>query len=559
MSAERIGSGVQENTSGQGKGTELPDELKGLNWGAFFFNWVWGLFNSTYIALLVLGLPLGGMVSGFVLLILGFDKLGNALIAVFFAGGLAMVFVLLFKGNKWAWANKSWDDHDHFRRVQRKWGWAALIFVLLTPPAVAGGFMTVFSLMKNSEPYKMGHEMMRQHPEAVKILGKPIEGSWWMTGNIDLSGSSGTADFAHSVSGPNDEGTLYITAVMKDGQWRLTKLFLNTEKAQKRLNLLAGPDQPQIDKAFDLHKEGNYAAALAIFMSLADKGHPIALKNLGAMHENGQGVPKNQDEAAKWYLRSAEKGFHEAQFIMGIRYENGIGVSRDDKEAIKWYLLAAAQDHAKAMNNVGVMYGDGRGAAKDIVTAYMWFSLAHQRGFTPAKRGLNHYARQMTPEQIAQAEGMAKAWTPENMSPVKTMAPKAEAKPAAEPAAKPAMKEKEKPGLVTVRELKMLAAKGDTDAQVRLGDLHLTGNGVFKNGSLAATWYQRAAEKGNAMGQYRIALMYLDGVYLPMDPKEARKWLKKAAQQGHAGARKTLKTRLGETPPPVIKSKPDKK
>lgn len=33
MSAERIRSQVQDDTSGQGKGTELPDELKGLNWG----------------------------------------------------------------------------------------------------------------------------------------------------------------------------------------------------------------------------------------------------------------------------------------------------------------------------------------------------------------------------------------------------------------------------------------------------------------------------------------------------------------------------------------------
>ena len=47
MSAERIRSQVQDDTSGQGKGTELPDELKGLNWG-------WGLFNKTTIALLML-------------------------------------------------------------------------------------------------------------------------------------------------------------------------------------------------------------------------------------------------------------------------------------------------------------------------------------------------------------------------------------------------------------------------------------------------------------------------------------------------------------------------
>ena len=47
--------------------------------------------------------------------------------------------------------------------------------------------------------------------------------------------------------------------------------------------------------------------------------------------------------------------------------------------------------------------------------------------------------------------------------------------------------------------------------------------------------------------------MYLNGVHLPRDAKEAVKWLKKAAQQGHAGARETLVTRLGETPPPVMK------
>lgn len=122
-------------------------------------------------------------------------------------------------------------------------------------------------------------------------------------------------------------------------------------------------------------------------------------------------------------------------------------------------------------------------------------------------------------------------------------------------AANPAMKEKGKPDLTAVRQLKVQAAKGNTDAQVRLGDLYLTGKGVFKNGSLAATWYQTAAEKGNALGQYKIAIMYLEGVYLPLDSKEAGKWLKKAARQGHAGARETLVIRLGETPPPVMKPK----
>ena len=139
---------------------------------------------------------------------------------------------------------------------------------------------------------------------------------------------------------------------------------------------------------------------------------------------------------------------------------------------------------------------------------------------------------------------------------------------AQKPDAKLAIKEKGKPGLdairagagrgeaAAIRQLKVLAQKGNTDAQVLLGGLYLTGKGEFKNGSLAGTWYQSAAEKGNAEGQYKIAIIYLNGVHLPLDPKEAGIWLKNAAQQGHPGAREALVMRLGETPPPVIKPKP---
>ena len=33
---------------------EIPPELDRWNWGAFFLNWIWGIGNSTFIALLTL-------------------------------------------------------------------------------------------------------------------------------------------------------------------------------------------------------------------------------------------------------------------------------------------------------------------------------------------------------------------------------------------------------------------------------------------------------------------------------------------------------------------------
>ena len=55
-----------ENNSGQGKNSTLPPEIKGWNWGAFFLNWIWGIGNSTFIALLMF-VPIVNFAMPFVL------------------------------------------------------------------------------------------------------------------------------------------------------------------------------------------------------------------------------------------------------------------------------------------------------------------------------------------------------------------------------------------------------------------------------------------------------------------------------------------------------------
>jgi len=84
-----------ENTTAQGTSAAVPPEIKKWNWGAFFLNWIWGLGNKTYIALLCF-IPFVNIV---------------------------MIFVLGAKGSEWAWRNKQWDSVEHFRSVQKKWAW----------------------------------------------------------------------------------------------------------------------------------------------------------------------------------------------------------------------------------------------------------------------------------------------------------------------------------------------------------------------------------------------------------------------------------------------------
>jgi len=44
----------------------IPAEIDRWNWGAFLLNWVWGVGNNTFIALLTF-IPIFGLVMPFVL------------------------------------------------------------------------------------------------------------------------------------------------------------------------------------------------------------------------------------------------------------------------------------------------------------------------------------------------------------------------------------------------------------------------------------------------------------------------------------------------------------
>lgn len=88
------------------EGTEIEKELSKWNWGAFFLNWFWGIFNKSYLALF-------------------------ALIPVF---GCLWAWVCGVEGNKWAWENKRWESIEHFRKDQREW--AMIGTVILGIPSI---------------------------------------------------------------------------------------------------------------------------------------------------------------------------------------------------------------------------------------------------------------------------------------------------------------------------------------------------------------------------------------------------------------------------------------
>jgi hypothetical protein len=164
------------------------------------------------------------------------------------------------------------------------------------------------------------------------------------------------------------------------------------------------------------HGEGasqDYGEAVKWFRKAADQGNAVAQFNLGVMYRNGQGVSQNYAESFQWYQSAADQGNLEAQMAVASMYHAGQGVPQNDAEALKWFGKAADQGNTDAQELVGFMYLHGKGTPKDHVRAYVWFNLSASQGNKDAAKYRDQTAYVMTPEQIAEAQKIARDGKPQ--------------------------------------------------------------------------------------------------------------------------------------------------
>ena len=119
--------------------------------------------------------------------------------------------------------------------------------------------------------------------------------------------------------------------------------------------------------------------------------------------------------ALRGFKSLAEQGNVDAQFKLGRMYKGGNGVIQDGREAAKWYRLAAEQGNAEAQGELGLLYFQGWVDLKaDYVLSYMWFNILASNGDESAGRIRDNIARQMTPEQIAEAQKRTREYIEKN-------------------------------------------------------------------------------------------------------------------------------------------------
>ena len=101
---------------------------------------------------------------------------------------------------------------------------------------------------------------------------------------------------------------------------------------------------------------------------------------------------------------AAEDGHVESMFLLGAAYAQGKGVPRDDGLAARWFHQAARKGHARARTSLAYLYSVGRGVRRDPVLAYVLLSQAFAEGDPLARDLLVRLRRQMTSQQIREAE-----------------------------------------------------------------------------------------------------------------------------------------------------------
>jgi len=109
-----------------------------------------------------------------------------------------------------------------------------------------------------------------------------------------------------------------------------------------------------------------------------------------------------------------EQNYVDAQFNLGFCYEYGEGVAKDQVEAAKWYRKAAEQNYVDAQFNLGMCYEEADAGTEDWAEVYKWLSLAAMQGHEGAKKFMTAAleSKLMTPEQIAEGQKRAREFKP---------------------------------------------------------------------------------------------------------------------------------------------------
>ncbi len=146
-------------------------------------------------------------------------------------------------------------------------------------------------------------------------------------------------------------------------------------------------DLEQLHQAYAV-RETNPMHAFKQFKTLAEKGSPQAMLQLGWAYQKGIGVPTSMVQAEHWFRLAYEKGPADvkrqaADFLVNQAYAIQ---NTNPVRAYEQFKMLAEKGAPQAMFQLGWAYQKGIGVPTSMVQAEHWFRLAYEKGLTDDKK-----------------------------------------------------------------------------------------------------------------------------------------------------------------------------
>jgi TPR repeat protein len=152
----------------------------------------------------------------------------------------------------------------------------------------------------------------------------------------------------------------------------------------------------------------DFVTASQEWLPLAQQGDAEAQNRMGYMYGYGFGVIQDDTQSMGWYRKAAKQGHIEAQMTLALIYGGSDVVPENDAESTKWYRRASEQGSGEAQYMLGLYYVDGVGVSVDFVLGHMWLNISGANGSAFGNNHRDWLAEEMTLEQIAEAQALAR-------------------------------------------------------------------------------------------------------------------------------------------------------
>ena len=285
------------------------------------------------------------------------------------------------------------------------------------------------------------------------------------------------------VSALKGDGIIEARPLAPEGEPNIdmdARVFTDASKKKARVDSEEKPVQP-----FPTRIEGGDKSPLE---TACLNGNADSCYELGVNYENGNGVSKDQAQAAVYYKKSCEGGNARGCTNLGYLYQFGYGVKRDNRLAADYYRKGCDDGNALGCTNLGFMYEKGHGVSQDEKLAADYYRKGCDDGDPLGCTNLGHMYQ--FGHGVNQDYGLAADY------------------------------------------YRKSCEGGNARGCTNLGYLYQFGYGVNKDYRSAADYYRKGCDGGNALGCTNLGYMYEKGHGVSEDEKQAAEYYRKGCDGG---------------------------